>query len=94
VSADRRLIGFLVVDSMRRNPENRPTFERQSTTNSKKILESRGAGCRGSAVAFPKRDGSGMIETMDPSPMDLQPGQQIQAEGFWNARGVGPDNGH
>src|SRR5260370_35833276 len=33
------LIGFLVVDSMCRNPENRSTLERQRAANGKKILK-------------------------------------------------------
>ena len=33
------LIGFLVVNSMCRNPEDRSTLERQRATNSKEILE-------------------------------------------------------
>ena len=34
-----RQIGFLVMDAMCRNPENRPAFESQCAANSKKILK-------------------------------------------------------
>src|SRR6476646_8003920 len=33
------LIGFLVVDAMRRHPENRTAFESQGAANSKKIFQ-------------------------------------------------------
>lgn len=35
-----RLVGFLVMDSMRRNPEDRSALERQRGTNGKEMLKS------------------------------------------------------
>src|SRR6185295_6790484 len=36
------LIRFLMVDSMRRHPKNRPALERQSAANGEKVLKSQG----------------------------------------------------